>query len=223
MATNGRYGPYLKRGSESRSLQSEDQLFTVGLEEALALFAQPRTMRGRAAAPLRELGPDPTSGAPIVLREGRFGPYVTDGSTNASLRKGDTIAGITPDRAVELLAERRAAGPGPDRRKKADAKKAAAPKKAGVKKAAPKKAGVKKAGAKKAGAKKAAAPKKAGVKKAAASKTAAAAIKGAANTGAATKKAAATKAAVATKAGGATEAGGSSQAPAPQARKRSEA
>jgi DNA topoisomerase-1 len=138
VASNGRYGPYLKRGSDSRSLDSEDQLFTVGLDEALALFAQPKTRRGRgaSAAPLRELGTDPTSGGAIVLREGRFGPYVTDGTTNASLRKGDTVSGMTPERAVELLAERRAAGPRPPRAKKAAPKKAAAPPKASTAKKA---------------------------------------------------------------------------------------
>ena len=109
-AQNGRYGPYVKKGSESRSLESEDQLFTVTLDEALALFAQPPRRRGRRAAsgPLRELGEDPTSGRPIVLRSGRFGPYVTDGETNASLRRGDTVEGVSPERAVELLAEKRA-------------------------------------------------------------------------------------------------------------------
>jgi DNA topoisomerase I len=109
-AQNGRYGPYVKRGSESRSLESEKQLFTVTLEEALALFAQPPRRRGRrgAAGPLRELGQDPETGRMIVLRSGRFGPYVTDGETNASLRRGDTVDGVTPERAVELLAEKRA-------------------------------------------------------------------------------------------------------------------
>jgi DNA topoisomerase-1 len=109
-AQNGRYGPYLRRGSESRSLEGEEQLFSVTLEEARALFAEPPRRRGRRAtrAPLRELGQDPASERPIVLREGRFGPYVTDGETNASLRKGDTIEGITPERAAELLAEKRA-------------------------------------------------------------------------------------------------------------------
>jgi len=109
-AQNGRYGPYVKRGSESRSLESEDQLFSVTLEEARALFAEPPKRRGRRAArgPLRELGTDPATERPIVLREGRFGPYVTDGETNASLRKGDTIEGISPERAAELLAEKRA-------------------------------------------------------------------------------------------------------------------
>ncbi len=112
VATNGRYGPYLKRGSDTRSLDSEEQLFTVTLDEALALFAQPKTRRGqRSQAPLRELGADPATGEPMVLKEGRFGPYVTDGTTNASLRKGDTVDGLTPERAAELLADRRAAGP----------------------------------------------------------------------------------------------------------------
>ena len=109
-AQNGRYGPYIKRGSESRSLESEEQLFTVTLEQAQALLAEPPRRRGRASArgPLKELGADPASGRPIVLRDGRFGPYVTDGETNASLRRGDTPDGLTHERAVELLAERRA-------------------------------------------------------------------------------------------------------------------
>ncbi len=109
-AQNGRFGPYLKKGTDSRSLQSEEQLFTVTLEEAKEIFAQPKQRgRGRAAAapPLRELGDDPTSGKKIVVKEGRFGPYVTDGETNASLRKGDQVESITIQRAVELLAERR--------------------------------------------------------------------------------------------------------------------
>jgi DNA topoisomerase I len=112
---NGRYGPYVKKGSESRSLDSEEQMFTIGLDDAKTLLAQPkprgRAARAAAAPPLKELGEDTTSGKPIVLREGRFGPYVTDGETNASLRKGDTIESITLQRAVELLAERRAAAP----------------------------------------------------------------------------------------------------------------
>ncbi len=151
VATNGRYGPYLKKGSDSRSLESEDQLFSVTLDQALALFAQPKTRRGRGAAapPLREFGPDPVSGAPIVLKEGRFGPYVTDGTTNASLRKGDTVEGITPERAAELLADRRAAPPRAGRAKKAAARKAAPVKKAPVKKAAAKKAPAAKKAAKK--------------------------------------------------------------------------
>ena len=110
-AQNGRYGPYVKKGSESRSLESEEQLFTVTLEEALALLAQPPRRRGRRGAtrgPLRELGEDPATGRQVVLRDGRFGPYVTDGETNASLRRGDTVDGVTIERAAELLAEKRA-------------------------------------------------------------------------------------------------------------------
>jgi len=109
-AQNGRYGPYVKRGSESRSLETEEQLFTVTLEEASALFAQPPRRRGRGAArgPLRELGADPGTGRQILVKDGRFGPYVTDGETNASLRRGDTVEAVTVERAAELLAERRA-------------------------------------------------------------------------------------------------------------------
>ena len=152
-AQNGRYGPYIKKGSDSRSLESEDNLFTVTLDEALKLLAEPKQRgRGQAAPPLRELGEDPVSGRAVVLKEGRFGPYVTDGETNASLRKGDTIEGITPERAAELLADRRAAGPTPKRGSK---------KKAGAKRAATKK----KASAKKAGGKKRAAPKKSAANK----------------------------------------------------------
>jgi len=117
---NGRYGPYAQKGKDSRSLESEEQLFTLTLEQASELFAQPKqrggAARAAAAPPLRELGEDPATGKPIVLREGRFGPYVTDGETNASLRKGDLPESITPQRAAELLAERRASGPAPKRR-----------------------------------------------------------------------------------------------------------
>jgi DNA topoisomerase-1 len=128
---NGRYGPYAKKGTDSRSLESEEQLFTFTLAEAKELFAQPKT-RGRrtgaAAPPLRELGDDPGSGKPMVIKDGRFGPYVTDGETNASLRKGDEVASITIARAAELLADRRAAAPSP-RRRSAPAKKATPAKK----------------------------------------------------------------------------------------------
>ena len=123
---NGRYGPYAKKGTDSRSLESEDQLFTLTLAEAKELFAQPKA-RGRgaraAAPPLRELGADPASGKPMVIKDGRFGPYVTDGETNASLRKGDEVAAITVERAAELLADRRVAPP-VARRRTATAKKA---------------------------------------------------------------------------------------------------
>ncbi len=126
---NGRYGPYAKKGTDSRSLESDDQLFTLTLEQAQELFAQPkqrgRAARGAAAPPLKELGDDPVSGKPIVLREGRFGPYVTDGDTNASLRKGDMPESITAQRAIELLAERRAAGP-PAKRRAATSPRSAA-------------------------------------------------------------------------------------------------
>jgi DNA topoisomerase I len=126
VAHNGKFGPYLKKGSDTRSLTSEDQLLTVTLEEAQALFAQPKQRRGRtAAAPLREMGVDTATQLPVVLREGRFGPYVTDGTTNASLRKGDVVESITMDRASELLAERRAAGPSTRKKKSGGVKKAA--------------------------------------------------------------------------------------------------
>jgi DNA topoisomerase I len=112
IARNGRYGPYVQKGKESRSLESEEQLLTIGLDEALTVLAQPRQRRGRQAAPpLKELGPDPSSGKPIVVKAGRYGPYVTDGETNASLRQGDDPEQLPLERAVELLAERRAKGP----------------------------------------------------------------------------------------------------------------
>jgi DNA topoisomerase-1 len=112
VARNGRYGPYVQKGKESRSLGSEEQLLSIGLDEALTVLAQPRQRRGRQAAPpLKELGPDPSSGKPIVVKAGRYGPYVTDGETNASLRQGDDPEQLPFERAVELLAERRAKGP----------------------------------------------------------------------------------------------------------------
>jgi DNA topoisomerase-1 len=140
-AQNGRYGPYLKRGTDSRSLATEDQIFDVTLEEALKLYAEPkrRGRQGAAAPPLRELGTDPASGQPMVIKDGRFGPYVTDGETNASLRKGDDVLSITDARASELLADRRARGPVKKTAKKPAAKKTAAKKtakKAPAKKAA---------------------------------------------------------------------------------------
>ena len=146
-AQNGRYGPYLKRGTDSRSLASEDQIFGITLDEALKIYAEPkrRGRQGAATPPLRELGTDPASGKPMVIKDGRFGPYVTDGETNASLRKGDDVLSITDERASELLAERRARGPVKKAaRKKAPAKKAPA-KKVPAKKAAAKKAAAKKA------------------------------------------------------------------------------
>ena len=112
-AQNGRYGPYLKKDTDSRSLETEEQIFTVTLEQALELFAQPKRRRGQSAArgPLRELGEDPATGKPVVIKDGRFGPYFTDGEINVTLRRGDDPATVTPERAFELLAEKRAKGP----------------------------------------------------------------------------------------------------------------
>ncbi|MGH8970969.1 MAG: topoisomerase C-terminal repeat-containing protein, partial [Actinomycetes bacterium] len=125
-AQNGRYGPYLKKGTDSRSLETEDQMFDITLDEALAVYAQPK-QRGRraAAAPLRELGADPVTGRPVVVKEGRFGAYVTDGETNATLRKADSVEAVTVERAVELLAEKRAKGPEKKAPRKAAQKSAA--------------------------------------------------------------------------------------------------
>jgi DNA topoisomerase-1 len=128
-AQNGRYGPYLKKGTDSRSLSDEDQLFTVTLDEALEIYKQPKQRGRRTAAatpPLRELGKDSATGKPMVIKDGRFGPYVTDGETNASLRKGDSVEEITDERASELLAERRAKGGAPKRKAPARKKPAAA-------------------------------------------------------------------------------------------------
>ncbi len=145
-AQNGRYGPYLKRGTDSRSLATEEQMFTITLDEALKIYAEPkrRGRQGAATPPLRELGNDAASGKPMVIKDGRFGPYVTDGETNASLRKGDDVLSITDERASELLADRRARGPVKKATKKAAAKKTAA-KKTTAKKAPAKKAPAKKA------------------------------------------------------------------------------
>ncbi len=132
-AQNGRYGPYLKRGTDSRSLATEEQMFDVTLDEALKIYSEPKRRGGQGASapPLRELGVDPASGKPMVIKDGRFGPYVTDGETNASLRKGDDVLSLTDERAAELLADRRARGP--VKRTKKAAKKAPAKKKAAKK------------------------------------------------------------------------------------------
>lgn len=114
-ALNGRYGPYIKWGKESRSLESEEQIFTVDLEEALALFAKPRQRRG-AKPPLKELGPDPVTGSEIVIKDGRFGLYMTDGETNVSFRKTETIENVTLEHASDRLAEKRAKGPAKKRK-----------------------------------------------------------------------------------------------------------
>ncbi len=188
VATNGRYGPYVKRGTESRSLESEDQLFTVTLEQAQALLAQPKTRRGQRAPapPLKELGPDPVSGAPMVVKEGRFGPYVTDGETNASLRKGDDPATLTDERASELLADRRSREP-VKKARKAPAKKPAKPAAAKATKAKPAKAPAGKSATTKAAASKPAASKDAASKAGAAGKTGATATAAASETTAAKK------------------------------------
>ncbi|MCU1684950.1 MAG: topA [Amycolatopsis sp.] len=126
-AQNGRYGPYLKKGTDSRSLTTEDQLFEITLEESLKIYSEPK-QRGRQASakpPLKELGPDPVSGKPMVVKDGRFGAYVTDGEFNATLRKDDSIEELTTERAAELIAEKRAKGPAPKKapaRRKAPAK-----------------------------------------------------------------------------------------------------
>ena len=146
-AQNGRYGPYLKKGTDSRSLASEQQLFDITLDEALAIYAQPKQRgRGAGTAPLKELGNDAVSGRPMVVKDGRFGPYVTDGETNATLRKDDDPESITPERGAELLAEKRAKGPTTRKRaaKKTTTKKTAA-KKTTAKKTTAKKSTAKKA------------------------------------------------------------------------------
>ena len=179
-AQNGRFGPYLTRGADTRSLPSEAAILSCTLEEARALFAQPKQRRGRGAAaePLASFGTDPASNKPVVMREGRFGLYVTDGETNASLRRGDDPQHITAERAYELLAERRAAAPAGGRAaKKTAARRTAAPKTAAKKTAATKTAATKTA-AKKTAAKKTAA-KKTAATKTAAKKTAATKMAGA--------------------------------------------
>jgi len=160
-AQNGRFGPYLKKGTDSRTIASESQLFTITLDEALEIYAQPKTRgaRGTAAPPLKELGLDPTSEKPIVIKDGRFGPYITDGETNRTVPRDISVETITAEQAIELLAEKRAAGPKPRRgstRSAAAKKPAAVAKTLPTKKAATKntatKAPTKKPAAKAAGA-----------------------------------------------------------------------
>jgi len=152
---NGRYGPYLRAGTDSRTLASEDHLFTIDLEEALSIYSKPKERRrGVAKPPIKELGVDPATQKPLIIKDGRFGMYVTDGETNATLRRGDTAEGMTLERGLELLAGRRAweaeNGPSPKKSRKKAAKAKAgdsAPTltKNVVKKAATKKAATKKA------------------------------------------------------------------------------
>jgi DNA topoisomerase-1 len=186
VAANGRYGPYVKRGDEFRSLDSEEKLFTVTLDEALALLAAPKARQRRAAAPpLREMGVDPLTEKPLVIKDGRFGPYVTDGETNASLRRGQTPEELTIEQASEMLADKRVKGPTTPRKK---AVKKAAPKKTAAKKAsgeagtAAKKTAAKKTAAKKTTAKKATAAKKATPAKKAAPRAATAGARSAGGT-----------------------------------------
>jgi DNA topoisomerase-1 len=115
-AQNGRYGPYLKKGTDSRTLASEQQLFDITLEEALAVYAQPKYGARAASSALKEFEADPTSGKPIKLKDGRFGPYVTDGETNATIPRGENAEEVTFERAVQLLADKRAKGPAPKRK-----------------------------------------------------------------------------------------------------------
>jgi DNA topoisomerase I len=164
LAAAGRYGPYVKRGDDYRSLDNEDKIFTVTLDEALALLAAPKARQRRASAePLRELGVDPLTEMQLTIKNGRFGPYVTDGETNASLKRDQTPESLTIEQASEMLADRRARGPAKPRKKAAAAKKTAAV----ADGAAPaKKAAAKKATATKKTAAKKAAPKKATARKA---------------------------------------------------------
>ncbi|WP_419930258.1 type I DNA topoisomerase [Candidatus Poriferisocius sp.] len=143
---NGRYGPYVTKGKENRSLDSEDQLFTITLEQCLELLAQPRRRRGQTAQPpLRDLGPDPATEKPMLVKDGRYGPYVTDGEVNASLGKADSVETLTVERASELLQRRRdriAAGGGkPPARRKSTAKKKAPAKSGTAKKKSPPRSG----------------------------------------------------------------------------------
>lgn len=132
---NGRFGPYLKKGTDSRSIGSEEEIFTITLQQALDIYAQPK-QRGRAAArpPLAELGVDPVSEKNIVIKDGRFGPYITDGVTNITVPRAETVESITHERAVQLLAEKRAKGPVKRKTtRKTTAKKSTATKKATAK------------------------------------------------------------------------------------------
>jgi DNA topoisomerase I len=163
VASNGRYGPYVQKDRDYRSLENEDQLFTVTLDDALRIFGQPKVFRRggqnlAAKGPLREFGTDPVSGRPVVARDGKFGVYVTDGETNASIGRGDRIEELTPERAFELLAVRREfvaakGGTTKSAAKKSPAKKSASKRSTGkgpaTKKSASKRAGAKKPAARK--------------------------------------------------------------------------
>ncbi|AGW42326.1 DNA topoisomerase I [Leifsonia xyli subsp. cynodontis DSM 46306] len=184
-AQNGRYGPYLKKGTDTRSLPGEDDIFAVDLAGALDLFAQPKYGNRRASSALKEFDADPVSGKPIRLKDGRFGPYVTDGETNATIPRGETVDEVDFERAVQLLADKRAKGPAKKGAARKATSRASAAKKTPAKKTPAKKTPAKKTPAKKTPAKPAAAKKTAAT-------TSAAATSSAAKTAAA-KKAAAVK------------------------------
>ncbi|MFF7683870.1 type I DNA topoisomerase [Microbacterium sp. NPDC007973] len=154
-AQNGRFGPYLKKGTDSRSLDNEQQIFDITLEEALAKYAEPKYGARRASSALKEFDADPVSGKPIKLKDGRFGPYVTDGETNATVPRGENAMEITFERAVELIADKRAKGPAP--KKTTTARKTAATKTTAAKTAAAKTTAAKTTATKTAAAKTAAA------------------------------------------------------------------
>ena len=135
-ARPGRYGPFLSKGEDTRSLDEEEQIFTISLEEALEKFAQPKYGARKAASALKEFDADPVSGKPVKVRDGRFGPYVTDGETNATIPRGEDVAGVTFERAIELLQLKREKGPAKKPARKPAAKKPAAKKPAAKKPAA---------------------------------------------------------------------------------------
>ena len=144
-AQNGRYGPYLKKGTDTRSLNTEDEIFEVELTAALELYAQPKYGARKASSALKEFEADPESGKPIKIKDGRFGAYVTDGVTNATIPRGETVEEVDFDRAVQLLADKRAKGPAKPKAKKAPARKPAA-RKAAARKPAARKPAAKKTG-----------------------------------------------------------------------------
>jgi len=147
-AQNGRYGPYLKKGTDTRSLDSEEKIFEIDVEGALQRYAEPKYGGRRQASALKTFEADPVSGKPILLKDGRFGPYVTDGEINATVPRGMSLDDLDFEAAVQLIADKRAKGPAPKRtaKKKAPAKKKPAAKKTTTKTVAKKKAPASKTG-----------------------------------------------------------------------------